>query len=82
MVVASAPVKRPCDNEPFRAYPFCDSDRPAMDTESVKDPVVDELSVSVRVNESDLADTGERKSGVGRALEFARDVDIGGRDGS
>lgn len=44
------------------------------------DPVVDELSVSVLVNESDLIDTGDRKSEGLRSVEFANDVEMDGRE--
>jgi hypothetical protein len=65
--------------EAFREYPFCDEDRPVMERESVMDPVVDELSVSVRVNENDLVDTGDRRSGVVRVWELAAEVEMDGR---
>lgn len=81
VVVASGPVNRLCVADPFRAYPFCDKERPVIETESVIDPVVDELSVSVRVKEIDLVDAGDRKSDDVRALEllFATYVEIDGR---
>lgn len=41
-----------------------------MDEESGIESVVDELSVSFRVSDMDLAETGDRSSCVFRAREF------------
>lgn len=56
-------------------------DRPIMAEESVTEPVVDELSVSVRVSDIDLAEIGDLSSEVFRAreIELAIDVDNVGR---
>lgn len=78
VVVAVAPVKRPCI-EALRANPLRDIDLPIAELDSDTDPASDRLSVSFRGREIVRVEMGDSRSEEVLVNEYTADVVIDGR---